>query len=105
MSDHAFTTALGRIAVVGQEFGAATAFRAILDLLERHQLHAAIELVEQFGREAIDQALRAEAWRNEQEPIPVSGDADTLNAIRDNTSQEAQCQSHSTKAAVTPRQD
>lgn len=70
-----FSRALGRIAIVGQEFGAETAYRAILDLLERHGMHEAHELVESFGRESIDQALRAEAWRSEQD-IPTAGQAE-----------------------------
>lgn len=63
-----FETALGRVAIVNADLGAAIAKRAIVDLLERHERHDAAELVEQCGDAAIAAALTAEAWRNEHSP-------------------------------------
>jgi hypothetical protein len=81
-----FETALGRLAVVNADLGAHIALRAIIDLLERHNQHEALELIAQFGQESVNQALTVEAWRNEQLPAGGVAPVPTDTKSRDNGS-------------------
>lgn len=75
MSVEAFAKWAGQSAITNCELGSQLAWRAILDLLERHGQHEAHEIVETFGPDAIHAAFAEESWRTEENESPAEGES------------------------------